>query len=92
MATLTKVFKAVSGVVGEVIVAGTGILAIYGVGWLSGAKSGAKVGELIDKAMDKAMDKEIISKPGGGETEETLTEEDNETVPPIEVVQNQPED
>lgn len=87
MATLGKVFKAVSGVVGEVIVAGTGILAIYGVGWLSGAKSGAKVGELIDKAMDK----EIISKPGG-ETEETLTEEDNETVPPIEVVQNQPED
>lgn len=88
MATLGKMFKAVSGVVGEVIVAGTGILAIYGLGWLSGAKSGAKVGELIDKAMDK----EIISKPGGGETEETLTEEDNETVPPIEVVQNQPED
>ena len=87
MATLGKMFKAVSGVVGEVIVAGTGILAIYGVGWLSGAKSGAKVGELIDKAMDK----EIISKPGG-ETEETLTEEDNENVPPIEVVQNQPED
>ncbi len=87
MATLTKVFKAVSGVVGEVIVAGTGILAIYGVGWLSGAKSGAKVGDLIDKAMDK----EIISRPGG-ETEETLTEEDNENVPPIEVVQNQPED
>lgn len=87
MATLTKVFKAVSGVVGEVIVAGTGILAIYGVGWLSGAKSGAKVGELIDKAMDK----EIISKPGG-ETEETLTEEDDKNVPPIEVVQNQPED
>lgn len=88
MATLGKMFKAVSGVVGEVIVAGTGILAVYGLGWLSGAKSGAKVGELIDKAMDK----EIISKPGGGETEETLTEEDNETVPPIEVVQNQPED
>ena len=87
MATLGKVFKAVSGVVGEVIVAGTGILAIYGVGWLSGAKSGAKVGELIDKAMDK----EIISKPGG-ETEETLTEEDDKNVPPIEVVQNQPED
>ena len=87
MATLTKVFKAVSGVVGEVIVAGTGILAIYGVGWLSGAKSGAKVGELIDKAMDK----EIISKPGG-ETEESLTEEDDKNVPPIEVVQNQPED
>lgn len=87
MATLTKVFKAVSGVVGEVIVAGTGILAIYGVGWLSGAKSGAKVGDLLNKAMDK----EIISKPGG-ETEETLTEEDNENVPPIEVVQNQPED
>ena len=87
MATLGKMFKAVSGVVGEVIVAGTGILAIYGLGWLSGAKSGAKVGELIDKAMDK----EIISKPGG-ETEETLTEEDNENVPPIEVVQNQPED
>lgn len=87
MATLTKVFKAVSGVVGEVIVAGTGILAIYGVGWLSGAKSGAKVGELIDKAMDK----EIISKPGG-ETEETLTEEDDKNVPPIEVVQNPPED
>lgn len=87
MATLTKVFKAVSGVVGEVIVAGTGILAIYGVGWLSGAKSGAKVGNLIDKAMDNG----IIAKPGG-ETEETLTEEDNENVPPIEVVQNQPED
>lgn len=86
---LKGMFKAVSGVVGEVIVAGTGILAIYGLGWLSGAKSGAKVGELIDKAMDK----EIISKPGGeGETKETLTEEDNETVPPIEVVQNQPED
>lgn len=89
MATLTKVFKAVSGVVGEVIVAGTGILAIYGVGWLSGAKSGAKVGELIEKAMDK----EMISKPGGGETEEgTITEEDDKNVPPIEVVQNQPED
>ena len=88
---LKGMFKAVSSVVGEVIVAGTGILAIYGLGWLSGAKSGAKVGELIDKAIDKAMDKEIISKPGG-ETEETLTEEDNETVPPIEVVQNQPED
>ena len=87
MATLGKMFKAVSGVVGEVIVAGTGILAIYGLGWLSGAKSGAKVGELIDKAMDK----EIISKPGG-ETEETINEEDNENVPPIEVVQNQPED
>ena len=87
MATLGKMFKAVSGVVGEVIVAGTGILAIYGLGWLSGAKSGAKVGELIDKAMDK----EIISKPGG-ETEETLTEEDDKNVPPIEVVQNQPED
>jgi hypothetical protein len=84
---LKGMFKAVSSVVGEVIVAGTGILAIYGLGWLSGAKSGAKVGELFDKAMDK----EIISKPGG-ETEETLTEEDNETVPPIEVVQNQPED
>lgn len=88
MATLTKVFKAVSGVVGEVIVAGTGILAIYGVGWLSGAKSGAKVGNLIDKAMDNG----IISKPAGDETKETLTEEDNENVPPIEVVQNQPED
>lgn len=88
MATLGKVFKAVSSVVGEVIVAGTGILAIYGLGWLSGAKAGdLTVGDLIDKAMDK----EIISKPGG-ETEETLTEEDNETVPPIEVVQNQPED
>lgn len=87
MATLGKVFKAVSSVVGEVIVAGTGILAIYGVGWLSGAKSGAKVGDLLNKAMDK----EIISKPGG-ETKETLTEEDNENVPPIEVVQNQPED
>lgn len=84
---LKGMFKAVSSVVGEVIVAGTGILAIYGLGWLSGAKSGAKVGELIDKAMDK----EIISKPGG-ETEETLTEEDDENVPPIEVVQNQPED
>lgn len=84
---LKGMFKAVSSVVGEVIVAGTGILAIYGVGWLSGAKSGAKVGDLIGKAMDK----EIISKPGGG-TEETLTEEDNENVPPIEVVQNQPED
>lgn len=79
MATLTKVFKAVSGVVGEVIVAGTGILTIYGLGWLSGAKAG----DLIGKAMDKAMD---------GETEETLTEEDDENVPPIEVVQNQPED
>lgn len=87
MATLGKVFKAVSGVVGEVIVAGTGILAIYGVGWLSGAKSGAKVGNLIDKAMDKG----IVSRPGG-ETEETLTEEDDKNVPPIEVVQNQPED
>lgn len=84
---LKGMFKAVSSVVGEVIVAGTGILAIYGLGWLSGAKSGAKVGELIDKAMDK----EIISKPGG-ETEETLTEEDDKNVPPIEVVQNQPED
>lgn len=88
MATLGKVFKAVSGVVGEVIVAGTGILAIYGVGWLSGAKSGAKVGNLIDKAMDKG----IVSRPGGDETEETLTEEDDKNVPPIEVVQNQPED
>lgn len=84
---LKGMFKAVSSVVGEVIVAGTGILAIYGLGWLSGAKSGAKVGELIDKAMDK----EIISKPAG-ETEETLTEEDDKNVPPIEVVQNQPED
>lgn len=94
MATLGKVFKAISSVVGEVIVAGTGILAIYGVGWLSGAKSGAKVGDLLNKAMDKeikAMDKEIISKPGG-ETNEELNEEDNENVPPIEVVQNQPED
>lgn len=88
MATLGKVFKVVSGVVGEVIVAGTGILAIYGVGWLSGAKSGAKVGNLIDKAMDKG----IVSRPAGDETEEELNEEDNETVPPIEVVQNQPED
>lgn len=89
MATLGKMFKAVSGVVGEVIVAGTGILAIYGLGWLSGVKSGAKVGDLFNKAMDK----EIISKPGGGETEEeTITEEDDKNVPPIEVVQNQPED
>ena len=84
---LKGMFKAVSSVVGEVIVAGTGILAIYGLGWLSGAKSGAKVGELIDKAMDK----ELNSKPGS-ETEETITEEDDKNVPPIEVVQNQPED
>lgn len=88
---LKGMFKAVSSVVGEVIVAGTGILAIYGLGWLSGAKSGAKVGELIDKAIDKAMDKELNSKPGS-ETEETITEEDDKNVPPIEVVQNQPED
>lgn len=88
MATLGKMFKAVSGVVGEVIVAGTGILAIYGVGWLSGAKSGAKVGDLLNKAMDK----EIISKPGGESEEETINEEDDKTVPPIEGVQNQPED
>ena len=84
---LKGMFKAVSSVVGEVIVAGTGILAIYGLGWLSGAKSGAQVGELIDKAMDK----ELNSKPGS-ETEETITEEDDKNVPPIEVVQNQPED
>ena len=88
MATLGKVFKAVSSVVGEVIVAGTGILAIYGVGWLSGAKSGAKVGNLIDKAMDNG----IIAKPADATEEETLTEEDDKNVPPIEVVQNQPED
>lgn len=87
MAHLTKAFKAVGTIVGEAVIAGAGILAIYGIGWVHGARNGSEVIEAIDNGINKLCSDEVPE-----DNEEPVTEEYSETVPPIEVVQNQPED
>ena len=95
MGVLTKSFKSVAGLIGEVLVAGTGIAVIYGIGIVSGAKQGSKVSSLIDDIRDK------INNPPAEEAEEETVDEavtedeedaDEDETPGIEVSITPPEE